>query len=1575
MAPQPGAVGRAHGRDVRGGFVGDLGQALGAGVVALVGLGDHRGRVHNGPDGVGARLHRPVLADVRGGTAAQAAHDLPAADGGAVDLEPDPEVEARVAIAVIPDGGGEGRLAAVVHLGGQPGNLLDEEVGGPDRDRPGVDVAGRARLGLGGVVVDDEQQEPAAGGRAGRNRDRPVDRVRAAGTERRLAGDRLGGNRCIAAVQRRIGREVYPVRPVLQRGAVADVLNGPGDGDRLLPDRLGRGVGIGDLQVGHLDDDRVGEDVVEVLAGGAVAVLVHRVAGQIGDERPDLERVGARGHLLGEGDAVGRLADGHRLATGDGPGGASQNHVRRGERPGVDRLAEGHLDGAEGLVPLAARRHRGHVRPHVLDGEGGLVRRRHHVAGQVLDLRADDSLVRAVLGLDREVDPEPRRVQRGDGHVRGVHQAGGRRQGDVVGRERGRGDRFAELDLKAGHVDVDGPAGRRPEHVRPGVVGHLDRLGVEVVPLVGLGQGLGVVRHVQDVVRPGRDGGRNGHRSGNLVEAARGQRRGGRGRLGGEQPVVAVQCRILGEINGIGPAAVRCAGAKVLDTPGDLEGLVPADRIGRRARRHTQVGHQHLDRHRAGVVVFERLLLAGTGVGRQDQEPRARGRGLGNRDRRGQPVRPARRQGAPAGGVAGGKRRVRPVQVQHRVGRQVQPVHPIGEGVAKALVGHLPGQFQGLEPTGREGLRHRRDDQVGPQDLDRADQDVVTLDFFRLGASGVGRDEQVPGPQVPIQRKGDLGRRGVRPRLGLQGRLAGTVGLGQQPIGAVQVQRRIGRQVHPVEPAAEGIAEAEVPHRPIDAQRLAEAGRRIDRGTGHLEVGPGQADGNGQEVVGLLGLREVGQGVGHEEQVRLAAGLVEGDDDVAGDLVPRPAVQRQHAPRADRQQRHVLCVEFGVCGQKDRVDPRHECDRGPLVLGLPGDLDGFTPRRLRGRPGLDDVQIGQRAGGHANRLRPHVVRFQKFVLLVPPVGDEQQVIAARLDLGHGHRQARRVILVGLQGGRVRADATAHKQVRAAQRVVDREIHGIGPAGGGSVAGALIQDRPLQVQVLTGGGDGGGRGIGDDQVGPGNGGIGRRTGRLRGGGPVAQRRPQVALGLVVGLSARRLIEPPVGGQARLVAREDAVHPGRDLGLRQGHRPDADLVDRAREEPTRPVADVIVVLADVNRLDAVQRGLDVIEVVHQRPVHVRLDVSVGIHHGHVIPLVGDERRVRDGPEPVLILHHQGRPAVPDVQAEAVSVLPGQVVADDVVREGRAVRPLGRPDPGLERQGQAVQEGRGGRGHIIILAVEHEGVPGRLVGRAVHKRDGAVLTPAAPAGAAVGRGGIEAREAAVGLVIDGHASAAAAGPVGDTGRRPAAGLEDARPGQDARRDPERPAGTGPAGGAGPLAVGADPAVQRQGAGHRQADGPAAGAAPIVRVVVAGAAGTGVRRLKGRPVGPAARTAPVGPRSDTAVTARPGPPCEVPRDAAPRTRPVHVLGRPAGVALGVGRDRRARPDRHVPGRQRHALADPLALDHGVAAGGEADQVRLARHVQEAVDLERRSAAQGERGGGVQRQGPEMQF
>ena len=257
-----------------------------------------------------------------------------------------------------------------------------------------------------------------------------------------------------------------------------------------------------------------------------------------------------------------------------------------------------------------------------------------------------------------------------------------------------------------------------------------------------------------------------------------------------------------------------------------------------------------------------------------------------------------------------------------------------------------------------------------------------------------------------------------------------------------------------------------------------------------------------------------------------------------------------------------------------------------------------------------------------------------------------------------------------------------------------------------------------------------------------------------------------------------------------------------------------------------------------------------------------------------------------------------------------------------------------------------------------------------RRVEEHDGAVLSPAAPAGAAVGRGGIEAREAAVGLVIDGHASAAAAGPVGDTGRRPAAGLEDARPGQDARRDPERPAGTGPAGGAGPLAVGADPAVQRQGAGHRQADGPAAGAAPIVRVVVAGAAGTGVRRLKGRPVGPAARTAPVGPRSDTAVTARPGPPCEVPRDAAPRTRPVHVLGRPAGVALGVGRDRRARPDRHVPGRQRHALADPLALDHGVAAGGEAEDGRGTDHDHFAVHVEDGAAGQAERRAALDVQG-----
>src|SRR5262249_12574444 len=138
-------------------------------------------------------------------------------------------------------------------------------------------------------------------------------------------------------------------------------------GDRVLDGQPLTGCGNrrgrvgGDGQVGQLDDDRPLEGVAW-LTIGVVAVLVHRVADEVQDVRPDRQLVRSPGGLGREAETVGRLVEGRYVRQADraDAAGADQRGLVGRERARLDRLIEGDVDVVECVVEGPRGRDRGH---------------------------------------------------------------------------------------------------------------------------------------------------------------------------------------------------------------------------------------------------------------------------------------------------------------------------------------------------------------------------------------------------------------------------------------------------------------------------------------------------------------------------------------------------------------------------------------------------------------------------------------------------------------------------------------------------------------------------------------------------------------------------------------------------------------------------------------------------------------------------------------------------------------------------------------------------------------------------------------------------------------------------------------------------------------------------------------------------------------------------------------------------------------------------------------------------------------------------------------------------------------
>ena len=211
---------------------------------------------------------------------------------------------------------------------------------------------------------------------------------------------------------------------------------------------------------GHLELAGVG--VIGLLAARPVAVLVHRVAGQVGQGRPHGHAVDAVGRLVGEADAElggGQCRDRHRLNCSTRP---ADGDVVDGERGGVDGLGEGHID-------VADRRAQGPRRAVARDLRAGEVDDGRAVVDVLARLAAGAVAVLVELVAQRGRDIGA------DGELVGALGRQRAAQLKAVGRGAKMGDARDRRRLRAGEGHVARGEGRQVDGRREGHVDVVDR--------------------------------------------------------------------------------------------------------------------------------------------------------------------------------------------------------------------------------------------------------------------------------------------------------------------------------------------------------------------------------------------------------------------------------------------------------------------------------------------------------------------------------------------------------------------------------------------------------------------------------------------------------------------------------------------------------------------------------------------------------------------------------------------------------------------------------------------------------------------------------------------------------------------------------------------------------------------------------------------------------------------------------------------------------------------------------------------------------------------------------------------
>ena len=246
-----------------------------------------------------------------------------------------------------------------------------------------------------------------------------------------------------------------------------------------------------ELQVGQGQGEVEGVGVGR-LAEHPVAVLIHRVADQVGDLRPHGEAVGARRVLRREADAVVGGVDAVDAADGDRAVRPRQRHVGGGEGAGDHRFTELDDDLGEDLLDGPARRVPDDGGAGAVDGEAAAVLVLAHLAvvpvevlvhrhaAQVGDVGAEGEQVCARGRLGQEVDAEA---------IAGERLDLGRADGAARPRDRhvGRREAAGENGLAEGHVEPrhrrrDRRSGRVADHVWPHAV-HRDGERIAVLGL------------------------------------------------------------------------------------------------------------------------------------------------------------------------------------------------------------------------------------------------------------------------------------------------------------------------------------------------------------------------------------------------------------------------------------------------------------------------------------------------------------------------------------------------------------------------------------------------------------------------------------------------------------------------------------------------------------------------------------------------------------------------------------------------------------------------------------------------------------------------------------------------------------------------------------------------------------------------------------------------------------------------------------------------------------------------------------------------------------------------------------